>query len=223
MLGQTGFMVPGPTAYTPPRGFPTCVPADRKALAEYACKRYQTVKGLGATVTDPYAFAPACYVAAMPTCAPTLQRQSSLVMPMPGVVTSVQLPPVLRTDPVPIPPPPAPEPQSKALVVGGILAAALVVGGGYLLYKKSKKSSGGFTQNPRKAPKRKVPRRWFMFFYERGNRLPKEYQGPFQSRDEAGAARDADRSRYGSPASAYKLKQLSDGEFKRLWGVLPQG
>jgi LPXTG-motif cell wall-anchored protein len=79
----------------------------------------------------------------MPTCAPTLVRSSFPTAQLStSVLNALRTPPVLNTEPQPIPPPPAPAPSSnKALVVGGILAAALVVGGGYLVYKSRKKTA----------------------------------------------------------------------------------
>lgn len=92
----------------------------------------------------------------------------------------------------------------------GLFAATVGAGAGAAVA-----SGGGRSENPRL----RVAKLWYVFYYERGNPSPKEYLGPFATKADAENAKRAERLQYGTPASAYKVKQMSAAQFQSHWGA----
>lgn len=109
---------------------------------------------------------------------------------------------------------------SKIFIYGGIAAGVGAIA--YLAFFRKKKS---YSANARRAA---APKSWYLFFYEPRAQVgpgkgPKEYQGPFASKAFAQSAQQAEIAKYGKPSRGYRyvIKQLSDAQFERLWGVPP--
>lgn len=65
--------------------------------------------------------------------------------------------------------------------------------------------------------RRTTGRKYYVFYYERGDRKAKEYLGPFGLKTNATRARDSDSKKYGTPRSQYKIRHLTEAEFRRAW------
>ncbi len=76
-------------------------------------------------------------------------------------------------------------------------------------------------------------KRYYVFYYEHEHlwgdprrrrvrvsktRRPKEYQGPFDTKEEAIRAARRDARKYGTPVTDYKVKLLTPAGFARAWG-----
>ena len=65
-------------------------------------------------------------------------------------------------------------------------------------------------------------KRWFVFYYEgTWRKKPKQYWGPFSTRNDAIATRDKDAAKYDTPFTRYKIQSLSDRQFAEIWGSEP--
>lgn len=66
------------------------------------------------------------------------------------------------------------------------------------------------------------PKAWYMFYYERGGKRPKEYDGPYATKQQANQRVRADFKKYGKPSGRYVIRQLTREQFECVWGAPPQ-
>jgi hypothetical protein len=81
----------------------------------------------------------------------------------------------------------------------------------------------------------KTARKYYAFYYEfehlwgdpkkrrvRVSKLPKEYQGPFDTKAEASQAVSRDARKYGTKVSDYQIAHLTPAQFSRKWKAGPR-
>ncbi len=62
------------------------------------------------------------------------------------------------------------------------------------------------------------PSAWYVFRYEKGERLPRQRFGPYATQDRAQARVQSEVSRRGHAPQRYRIRRLTRTQAKRIWG-----